>query len=115
MTESRRVAFVVLASSASSFVLYVVLAAREVMFGDGPELTAAAVTDGVAHPPGYSLWVILGHIASLFPVGPLQRQRTRRRTRSTRLSTSQTRRRRQPRRRNRLRYAGKPKSRQRLV
>jgi hypothetical protein len=71
MTENRRVALVALASSACSFVLYVALAARDVMFGDGPELTAAAVTDGVAHPPGYPLWVFLGHIASMLPVGPL--------------------------------------------
>ena len=41
------------------------------MFGDGPELTAAAVLNTVAHPPGYPLWILLGHLASLFPAGPL--------------------------------------------
>jgi Protein of unknown function (DUF2723) len=69
--ENRRVALVALAASACSFVLYVVLAARDVMFGDGPELTAAAITSGVGHPPGYPLWIMLGHVASLLPVGPL--------------------------------------------
>jgi hypothetical protein len=49
--------------------VYVTLAARDVMFGDGPELTAAAITNTVAHPPGYPLWIILGHVASLIPVG----------------------------------------------
>ncbi len=71
ISENRRVALVALASSACSFALYIVLAARDVMFGDGPELTAAAVTGGVAHPPGYPLWVMLGHLLSLFPAGPL--------------------------------------------
>ncbi|HVA32507.1 MAG TPA: DUF2723 domain-containing protein, partial [Candidatus Baltobacteraceae bacterium] len=67
----RRVGFVAAAFSLGSFVLYAVLAARDVMFGDGPELTAAAVTNGVAHPPGYPLWIVLGHLASLIPVGTL--------------------------------------------
>jgi hypothetical protein len=53
-----------------SFALYVVMAARDVMFGDGPELTAAAITNTVAHPPGYPLWIVLGHLASLVPLGP---------------------------------------------
>lgn len=65
MTENRRVALVALASIGCSFVSYVVLAGRDVMFGDGPELTAAAVTDGVAHPGVIRFWVVLGHIASL--------------------------------------------------
>jgi hypothetical protein len=51
--------------------LYACLAARDVNFGDGPELTAAAIADGVAHPPGYPLWIVLGHLASLVPAGPL--------------------------------------------
>ena len=67
----RKVALSALAASACAFVLYAVMAARDVMFGDGPELTAAAVTNGVGHPPGYPLWIVLGHIASLLPVGPL--------------------------------------------
>jgi hypothetical protein len=66
---TRRIALVAAAASACAFVLYVVMAARDVMFGDGPELTAAAISDGVAHPPGYPLWVMLGHLASLMPVG----------------------------------------------
>ncbi|HTA39731.1 MAG TPA: DUF2723 domain-containing protein, partial [Candidatus Acidoferrales bacterium] len=71
MPQTLRVALVASASSALAFVLYVVMAARDVMFGDGPELTAAAVTNGVAHPPGYPLWVMLGHLASLVPVGTI--------------------------------------------
>jgi len=54
-----------------AFLLYAVLAARDVMFGDGEEFTAAAVLNGVAHPPGYPLWILLGHLASLVPVGSL--------------------------------------------
>jgi hypothetical protein len=57
------------ALSAILFVLYVAFAARDVMFGDGPELTAAAIANTVAHPPGYPLWIVLGHLASLVPFG----------------------------------------------
>jgi Protein of unknown function (DUF2723) len=49
--------------------LYLALAARDVMFGDGPELVTAAITNTVAHPPGYPLWIVLGHLASLVPIG----------------------------------------------
>jgi hypothetical protein len=52
-------------------VLYAALAARDIAFGDGPELTAAAITNGVAHPPGYPLWIVLGHVAASLPLGLL--------------------------------------------
>src|SRR5579862_67053 len=52
------------------FFLYAAMACRDVMFGDGPELTAAAVMGGVAHPPGYPLWIVLGHLAAQLPIGP---------------------------------------------
>lgn len=57
--------------AAALFVVYAALAARDVAFGDGPELTAAAIANGVAHPPGYPLWIVLGHLASMLPVGSL--------------------------------------------
>jgi hypothetical protein len=65
------VALVAAGVSAGVFVLYLVLAARDVMFGDGPELIAAAIGNTVAHPPGYPLWIVLGHLASLLPIGTL--------------------------------------------
>ncbi len=36
---------------------------------DGGELTTAAATLGIAHPPGYPLYILLGHLASWLPVG----------------------------------------------
>ncbi|CUS02558.2 conserved membrane protein of unknown function [Candidatus Promineifilum breve] len=36
---------------------------------DGGELITAAVTLGIPHPPGYPLYVILGKVFSLLPVG----------------------------------------------
>jgi hypothetical protein len=36
---------------------------------DSGELTVAAYGLGVAHPPGFPLWVMLAHLASLLPVG----------------------------------------------
>lgn len=51
--------------------LYLLTAARDIVVGDSPELITAAVTLGVAHPPGYPLFAMLGHLFSLFPVGPI--------------------------------------------
>ena len=50
-------------------VFYANFAARDIMFGDGGELSLAAATNGVAHPPGYPLWIVLGHLFSLLPIG----------------------------------------------
>ena len=68
---TRILALITCAVVVFSIVLYVQFAARDVMFGDGPELTLAAVLDGVGHPPGYPLWIMLGHLASLLPIGSL--------------------------------------------
>lgn len=38
---------------------------------DGGELATAAVSLGVAHPPGYPLFTLLGHLFSLVPVASL--------------------------------------------
>jgi tetratricopeptide (TPR) repeat protein len=42
---------------------------RTVFFGDSGELIAAAGSLGVAHPTGYPLYVLLGHLALQVPVG----------------------------------------------
>jgi hypothetical protein len=64
-------AFIGAALGVSCFALYAWSAARDVMWGDGLELVASAITNGVAHPPGYPLWIVLGHLASLAPIGAL--------------------------------------------
>ncbi len=51
--------------------LYVLTAARDLVVGDTPELITVATTLGVAHPSGYPLFTILGHLFSLLPFGPL--------------------------------------------
>jgi len=38
-------------------------------WGDGPELITASASLGVPHPPGYPLYVLLGHLAYLVPIG----------------------------------------------
>ena len=57
----------------AAFVLYYMTAARTITWAnggaDGPELAAAAATLGVAHPPGYPLYLLLGHLFTLLPVG----------------------------------------------
>ncbi len=50
-------------------VVYILTLAREITFVDSGELTAAAATLGIAHPPGYPLFTLIGHILSLVPVG----------------------------------------------
>src|SRR5438445_1950801 len=52
-------------------VLYFFTAARDIVVGDTPELITAAVTLGVAHPPGYPLFTMLGHLFSLLPFGSI--------------------------------------------
>jgi hypothetical protein len=47
--------------------LYVFTLAPTVTFVDSGELTVVAQSLGVAHPPGFPLWVMLAHLASLLP------------------------------------------------
>ena len=51
--------------------IYLLTAARDIVVGDSPELITAAATLGVAHPPGYPLFTMLGHLFSLLPVGTI--------------------------------------------
>ncbi len=51
--------------------LYFFTAARDIVVGDTPELITAAATLGVAHPPGYPLFTMLGHVFSLLPFGSI--------------------------------------------
>lgn len=55
----------------AAVVLYFLTAARDIVVGDTPELITAAVTLGVAHPPGYPLFTMLGHLFSLLPLGSI--------------------------------------------
>jgi hypothetical protein len=57
--------------SLAAGLLYFLTAGRDIVVGDTPELITAAVTLGVAHPPGYPLFTMLGHLFSLLPIGPL--------------------------------------------
>ena len=51
--------------------LYLLTAARDIFVGDSPEFVTVAVTLGVAHPPGYPLLTMLGHLFSLLPLEPV--------------------------------------------
>ena len=52
-----------------ALVVYALTVERSVPTGDSGELIAAAYVLGVAHPPGYPLYMMLGHLAMLFPGG----------------------------------------------
>ncbi|MCX7877481.1 MAG: DUF2723 domain-containing protein [Ignavibacteria bacterium] len=50
-----------------SFVVYILTLAPTVWFIDSGELSAVASTLGIAHPTGYPLFTIVGHIFTLLP------------------------------------------------
>ena len=52
-----------------SFTVYCFTMAPTVTLVDSGELILASVKLGVPHPPGFPLYVMLAHIASLVPVG----------------------------------------------
>lgn len=58
-----------LAAFLLSIVLYVLTLAPTVVFVDSGELIVAARSLGVAHPPGFPLYVLLAHLATLIPIG----------------------------------------------
>src|SRR5438105_4885440 len=53
----------------ATLLLYSWTLAPTVTLIDSGELIVVAYGLGVAHPPGFPLWVILAHLASLVPLG----------------------------------------------
>jgi Flp pilus assembly protein TadD len=53
----------------ASFAVYATTAARSLCWGDSGEFVAVAATLGVAHPPGYPLYTLLGALAVRLPFG----------------------------------------------
>jgi hypothetical protein len=51
-----------------SFIVYVITLSRTLTYVDNGELTAVCVTLGIAHPTGYPLFTLLGHLWSLLPL-----------------------------------------------
>src|SRR5262249_8231236 len=51
--------------------LYLATLAPTVTFVDSGELILAANNLGIAHPPGFPLYVILAHLATLVPIGSI--------------------------------------------
>jgi Protein of unknown function (DUF2723) len=60
-----------LAAAAIAAFLYAGTLAPGVGAGDSAELTLAAQSLGVPHPPGYPIWTMLARIAAMLPVGSL--------------------------------------------
>jgi len=53
-----------------SAVTYLYTMQKTLSFWDCGEFIACAYTMSVPHPPGAPLWILLGKIATLFPIGP---------------------------------------------
>src|SRR5215471_9949784 len=53
----------------AAFALYLRTLAPTVTLTDSGELIVAARTLGVAHPPGFPLYVLLAHLAAMVPIG----------------------------------------------
>src|SRR5215212_10081296 len=53
----------------AALLLYIWTLAPTVTLTDSGELIVVARGLGVAHPPGFPLWVMLAHLASLVPLG----------------------------------------------
>jgi hypothetical protein len=60
----------------AALVLYCVTLAPTVTFVDSGELLVVSDGLGVAHPPGFPLYVLLAHFASLLPVGSVADSRS---------------------------------------
>src|SRR5262249_33398270 len=55
--------------AAIAFVVYAVTVQPSVPPGDSGERISAASVLGVAHPPGYPLYMLIGHLVTLLPGG----------------------------------------------
>lgn len=58
-----------IASGIIAFAVYIMTLAPTIWFIDSGELAAVATTLGIAHPTGYPLFTIIGHIFTLLPIG----------------------------------------------
>ncbi|HTM00147.1 MAG TPA: DUF2723 domain-containing protein [Candidatus Omnitrophota bacterium] len=59
------------AAAGAAALLYALTLSRSVGAGDSGELILAARGLGIAHPPGYALWLLLARLAAAVPAGAL--------------------------------------------
>jgi hypothetical protein len=69
MTENKNKLVYQILSFIIPFIAYVITLAPTVTFIDAGELTTVCAKLGVAHPTGYPLFTIIGHLFSLLPTG----------------------------------------------
>ena len=69
-TEEARDAVISIAIGVAYFALYLTTLCPMVYWYDSAEYVTAAVTLGIPHPPGYPLYVLLGHVFTWLPIDP---------------------------------------------
>ena len=57
-----------LACALAAFTIYLLTLAPTVWFIDSGELAAVAATLGIAHPTGYPLFTLIGHVFYMLPI-----------------------------------------------
>ena len=56
---------------ASALLAYVLTAPHSIASNDSAELTSAVANFGIPHPPGYPLYILLGHAFTVIPLGDI--------------------------------------------
>lgn len=71
MTSARRPGVVALRVAASALAVYLSTLHPTITGGDAGELVTVAARLEIAHPPGYPLYTLLAHAATLVPIGTI--------------------------------------------
>ncbi|MBI2763214.1 MAG: DUF2723 domain-containing protein, partial [Chloroflexi bacterium] len=67
--DLRRSAFAAVAAGGIALIVYLATLNPTLPPGDSGDLITAASTLGIAHPPGYPLFAMIGHLFTLLPFG----------------------------------------------
>ncbi|MFH1626170.1 MAG: DUF2723 domain-containing protein [Pseudomonadota bacterium] len=55
----------------ATFLIYLTIVPPSILLPDSPEFVSCALSFGIAHPPGYSFYSLLGRVFTFLPIGNL--------------------------------------------